>query len=192
MILVIAVLALGPQAYFDRLKTIVAYQEDASATDRLVLWDIGLGLIRDHPLFGVGPDNFVRYAFNTPHDAYIQAAAEYGIPAAIVYCAILISAFFASIGAIHLCKRLPEADDLRAAAVAVTCMLAHITVQGFTTGFAHREFVYIFVTLAYSTKWTAQRRMAAIATPAPSFQTSRIIPGRPAPAAVPRISTRAL
>jgi O-antigen ligase len=160
--LVGAVLAFGPQAYFDRLKTIVAYQNDASATDRLELWNIGFGLIRDHPLFGVGPDNFVRYAFNSPHNAYIQAAAEYGIPAAIVYCAILISGFFSSISAILMCKRFPDSNDLRAAAVAVTCVIAEITVQGFTTGFAHREFVYIFVTFAYATRLTAQRRLADV------------------------------
>jgi O-antigen ligase len=161
-------LALAPQDYFDRLKTITAYQDDASATSRLELWNIGLGLIHDHPMFGVGPDNFINYAFNSPHDAYIQAAAEYGMPAAILYCAIIISAFVSAIRTIHLCGRLPDGDDLRTTAVTITCMVTHITIQGFTTGFAHREFVYFFVALAYSVHLVAIKRTEEMAKVAPA------------------------
>lgn len=153
----IGVLAFAPQSYFDRLKTIASYAEDASATSRLELWNIGLGLIRDHPLFGVGPDNFMDYAFNGPHDSYIQAAAEMGMPAAMVYCAILISGFISGIRALRLSRKLPDGDNLSALAVAAICLLAHITVQGFTTGFAHREFVYFFVATAHATYIVARK-----------------------------------
>jgi O-antigen ligase len=163
IVVLVAVLALAPQSYFDRLKTIGSYQQDTSATNRLELWDIGIGLIKNHPLLGVGPDNFMDYAFNSPHDSYIQAAAEIGIPAAIVYCAILISGFIAGISALRLCRQFPDSDNLRALAVAVICLQTHITVQGFTTGFAHREFVYFFAAFAQCTVLVTRARAKQVA-----------------------------
>ena len=144
-------ISFAPKTYFDRLHTIVNYEDDASATGRLELWSIGLQLIKDHPILGVGPDNFMHYAFNGPHDCYIQAAAEMGIPAAVVYCIILISGLLSSIRAMNMCARLPDSGNLRTLAVACTCIIAHMVVQGFTTGFAHREFVYFFIAISHCT-----------------------------------------
>jgi O-antigen ligase len=187
-IVLIGVLSFAPQAYFDRLKTIVSYEQDASATGRLELWQIGLTLIRNHPLFGVGPDNFMDYAFNGPHDCYIQAAAEMGIPAAIVYCAILISGFIAGISALRLSRKLPDGDNLSALAVAVLCLLAHITVQGFTTGFAHREFVYFFITCTQCTYLVARERTKQMAPIGPSPATPFARPSRDSGNVLPPLS----
>jgi len=167
-------LMFAPDAYFDRLKTIGSYQQDASATHRLELWEIGLNLVKSHPILGVGPDNFMEYAFNTPHDAYIQAAAEMGIPAMLVYCLIVLTGFISAIQALSLVKNLPDSENLRAFCVAVACMIAHIIVQGFTTGFAHREFVYFFITLAYAAQMVA-RNMRDSAVHPPQFTTPVLV-----------------
>ncbi len=150
-------LSLAPQSYFDRLTTIVHYENDQSATSRLELWDIGMQLIKDHPVFGVGPDNFMAYAFNGPHDCYIQAAAEMGLPAAALYCLILISGLVSCIRAMGVSSRLPDGTNLRTLAVLILCIIAHMIVQGFTTGFAHREFVYFFITLSHCTLLVAAK-----------------------------------
>lgn len=152
-IILVGVVALAPQSYFDRLKTISSYEQDSSATSRLELWNIGLQLIREHPLFGVGPENFMDYAFNGPHDSYIQAAAEMGIPAAFLYCAILVSGYVAGFRAFLLSRKGDE--NLRAVSVASLCIVSHMVVQGLTTGFAHREFVYYFIACAYATQRAA-------------------------------------
>jgi len=172
------VLMFAPASYFDRLKTIGSYQQDASATLRLQLWEIGINLVKSHPVLGVGPDNFTNYAFNSPHDAYIQAAAEMGIPAMFLYCIILISGLVASIRALRLASKLPDAANLRALCVAVTCMIAHIIVQGFTTGFAHREFVYFFITFAYCTYLVASDQAKAAAQSVPDPPTRLVRPPR--------------
>ena len=187
-IVAISVLSFAPQAYFDRLKTIVSYEQDISATSRLELWQIGMGLIRDHPLFGVGPDNFMDYAFNGPHDCYIQAAAEMGIPAAIVYCAILISGFIAGISALRLSRKLPDGENLSALAVTVICLLAHITVQGFTTGFAHREFVYFFIACTQCTYLVARERTKQMALIGPAPATPFASPSRDSGKVLPPLS----
>ncbi len=174
-----AFLALAPQAYFDRLHTIVHYENDGSATSRLELWDIGINLIKTHPLFGVGPDNFMDYAFNGPHDCYIQAAAEMGLPAMMVYCAILISGLLAAARAIMLSSRLPNGSSLRTLSVACLCILTHMVVQGFTTGFAHREFLYFFIAIAHcaflvASNETRKAAQANVVTATPVFAPPRV------------------
>jgi O-antigen ligase len=158
LLLLLAVFAYfaAPTEYWDRLSTISNYKEDASATSRLELWDIGLKLIAENPVLGIGPDNFQKYAFNSPHDAYIQAASEMGIPALFVYVAILFSGF----RAIWQVRTLSGSIQIQAVATGVGIFggLLIITVQGFTTGLAHREFVYMFVTLAYALKNIATDR----------------------------------
>jgi O-antigen ligase len=168
-VLFVGILSFAPQSYFDRLKTIGSYEQDTSATARLQLWNIGMRLIKDNPIFGVGPDNFLDYAFNGPHDCYIQAAAEMGLPSAFLYCAILVSAYISSFQGLRLSKKLPDGENLHALCVALICIITHMTVQGLTTGFAHREFVYFFVTIAHCTYLVASKRAAALApTPAPA------------------------
>ncbi len=164
---VVTALALAPPAYFDRLTTIVHYQNDVSATSRLELWNIGLDLIRSHPLFGVGPDNFMAYAFNGPHDCYIQAAAEMGLPALLLYCAILISGLISCFRTLGLSAKIPNGGGIRNLAVICLCIIMHMIVQGFTTGFAHREFVYFFIAISHSVFLVASRQARQAAGPPP-------------------------
>jgi putative inorganic carbon (hco3(-)) transporter len=76
------------------LKQNVAQQ---NVTTRFVAWSIAGRLAADHPLLGIGPGNFRdRYPrlsgdpAGTPslavaHDAYLDVAAELGIPAALLF-----------------------------------------------------------------------------------------------------------
>ncbi len=97
LILVVA----GPE-YWERQSSIITYQADASAQGRLVAWRAGLAMLADRPLTGVGLDGFstaygLRYGLDTrefrwiaPHNAYIQVAAELGIPGILCYLALMI------------------------------------------------------------------------------------------------------
>jgi O-antigen ligase len=150
---------LAPDSYWSRLSTVANYQEDASANDRLYLWNIALGLIPAHPMFGIGPDNFPLYAPNTPHNAYLQVGCEIGLPALMVYIAILLSGLYAAARARKLTS--PRKGEpppfLYSAALGVFCCVLAVAVQGFTTGLAHREVVYVFVTLAVCIRGLAEK-----------------------------------
>jgi hypothetical protein len=61
--------------------------------DRLGLWSYTLSnFIAPHPIFGVGPLNFAAfsnpYGVAHPHNVILKIAAEWGIPAALIFCFI--------------------------------------------------------------------------------------------------------
>jgi putative inorganic carbon (hco3(-)) transporter len=59
--------------------------------DRLDLWKVSYVMIKNFPLFGVGPMNFYFYnSFGThPHNSILQIAAEWGLPSTLIILAIL-------------------------------------------------------------------------------------------------------
>ncbi len=150
-------IASAPAVYFDRLRLIANYEEDASATGRIGYWETGLRLTLANPLLGVGPDNFIYYADNTPHNAYLQVASELGLPALGLYLAMLFGGFRSAWVARNICarqrKNLPMLHALSGALFA-GCLA--IALQGFFTGLAHREFVFIFLGLCHCARYSAE------------------------------------
>jgi putative inorganic carbon (HCO3(-)) transporter len=64
-------------------------------TDRIGLWSYTLShLIIPHPLLGVGPSNFAAFPNSIgvahPHNIILKIASEWGTPAALIFCFILI------------------------------------------------------------------------------------------------------
>jgi len=83
----------APSLVRDRLVSLVHPSADPSVTARFEMWHVGLAMIRNHPLVGVGPNNIneVYLAYLRPgtyepswhehlHDDYLQLAAERGLP----------------------------------------------------------------------------------------------------------------
>jgi len=59
---------------------------------RLLSWKVGIGIIKDHPLLGIGPGNFLRaypdYHDSEPHVAhntFVQVATAAGFSAGLIY-----------------------------------------------------------------------------------------------------------
>jgi O-antigen ligase len=51
----------------------------SAGSDRTALWGTGLELLKSHPLFGVGFENFADYAGLTAHNSLVVCAAELGL-----------------------------------------------------------------------------------------------------------------
>jgi len=76
-----------------------------SAAIRKELVRVGLKVILDHPLMGVGPGQFTlgandiaieegrRPYWRSPHNSYLQVVTETGIPGFLLYAAVLVSVF---------------------------------------------------------------------------------------------------
>ncbi len=93
-----AFLAWAPSGYLQRMTTIRAYHLDSSARDRLSSWRVATRIARERPITGVGPGNFLavypRYrtdprAPHVAHNSFLQLLAESGLPAALLFAALL-------------------------------------------------------------------------------------------------------
>lgn len=74
---------------------------DASTTARLGFVKIGIDIVKDYPILGIGMNNFAIYAYNFyntwgavyAHNNYIEILCDLGIVGAILYYGIWIKAF---------------------------------------------------------------------------------------------------
>ncbi|MEJ2539369.1 MAG: O-antigen ligase family protein [Gemmatimonadota bacterium] len=123
--MVLALLIAAPEGYWDQMSTILEPSDDYNVTDVDGRWQIlkrGVTYVVDHPVFGVGPENFGRAEYNnpekramvpfrtgirmvSPHNTYLQVAAELGLVGLGIWLYILGRGFFESYG---LRKRLPK------------------------------------------------------------------------------------
>ncbi|MDP7662048.1 MAG: O-antigen ligase family protein, partial [Nitrospinota bacterium] len=82
---------------------------DKTAIERIYMWKSGLRMIRDHPLFGLGPDSikpaYPRYADPRAlkkesghlHNNFIHIGAERGLPALAAWIWIWAAYFVATV-----------------------------------------------------------------------------------------------
>ncbi|HEY8105393.1 MAG TPA: O-antigen ligase family protein, partial [Gemmatimonadales bacterium] len=118
-VIVLGLIIEAPPGYWNQMKTIAAPKEDYnwSAKDgRKEVAQRGLGYMMSHPIFGLGIHNFWRaecidgekvetHVMGTgirctpPHNSYIEAGAEMGIPGLIIWSCLVF-------GGIESCRRL--------------------------------------------------------------------------------------
>ena len=99
-----AFLYVAPDSVLQRYATIAsASQTDESAQSRLAVWKAGLRMFVDHPLNGCGVGNFEQVygsqyidrvgagdVWRSAHNAYVEAAAELGLPGFIAWCVFIL------------------------------------------------------------------------------------------------------
>lgn len=127
---------LAPDGYWEQMATILNPQEDynlTSDTGRMAIWTRGLGYVAEFPIFGVGPDNFVRAGWSisdagraglwgatvrdqAPHNTFLQVWAELGTVGLLIWLTLLAYGICAPV---RLRRRMPRGwlngkrDDLR-------------------------------------------------------------------------------
>ena len=95
--------------------------DDQAKEARLIVWAAGMRMIQQHPLLGIGINNFKsvvaqyevldpdqREVVSVAHNTYIEIAAELGVPTLIVYLAV----FIAIIRTLELARRRANAARL--------------------------------------------------------------------------------
>ena len=73
VLVILAAMNLAGVARMDRLSS-----GETSAEDRIVAWSQGWYMLRSHPLFGVGPENFTKNHPRAAHSSLVQVGAEAG------------------------------------------------------------------------------------------------------------------
>jgi putative inorganic carbon (hco3(-)) transporter len=74
--------------------------DDETSTNRIQYWEDGLQIMGDHPVFGIGYDNwltFYRTYYNAlgevSHNIFIQAGSELGYPGLIAFVGLIFATF---------------------------------------------------------------------------------------------------
>jgi putative inorganic carbon (hco3(-)) transporter len=146
---VLGFVAVSPAGYTQRVTSIFNTREDwtGSTVARQDLFKKSIIVTLDHPLFGVGPENFPIVAGNwhVSHNTYTQLSAEAGIPALILFLLILYKEF----SNIRLVKRLvPEDHEVQLAAGALRASLYAFVFGAFFASYAYNFFVYLTICLS--------------------------------------------
>lgn len=120
-----AMVMLAPSGYWGQMATMLNPQDDynvTAETGRLQIWRNGLGYIQEYPVFGLGPNNFVRAGWEltvagrtgltgvarrdqAPHNTFLQVWAELGTVGLLVWLGILAGGV---ISCLNLRRRMPR------------------------------------------------------------------------------------
>lgn len=177
----IVVAATAGNQYWSRISTVFHPTEDYNLTaeqGRIQVWRRGVGYMMQHPLLGVGAGNFPRaegtispllgrnplgrgLKWGPPHNSYLQAGAELGVPGLIIFAAFLFSVF----RALAAVRAEPLARSL-------TASLLGFAVGAFFLTLAYQDMLYTLAAMAVGLRQvsvTARRRQSRSAAPPPSF-----------------------
>jgi len=144
---------------------------DPANRDRIVMWKIGADMVRDHPLFGVGPhriqDVYEEYRQKYPeavnktnphlHNVPIQIAAERGLPALAAWL------WFIVVAARDLWRQVRARIAPAVAGAGLAALVAMVAAGMFEYNFGDSEFLMLFlglITLPYA----ASRGFTAVVT----------------------------
>ncbi|MEE9253509.1 MAG: O-antigen ligase family protein [Pseudomonadales bacterium] len=157
-----ALVMLLPEAFFQRVETIVPaiQRQEGTFGSRVQLWKMGLRMIEDRPITGVGPGNFIaaspRYARGgmiknrlVAHNAFIAVAAEMGLVGLAVFVAILIFALRNAMRAASA-GRVRGSKELQYYPVAIEAALIIIIVSGLTGDVQGLKVLWLFLGLSWA------------------------------------------
>jgi len=166
---IILLLPLAPQAYWERMGTMLDPASDYNVQDeegRIQVWQRGLGYLRSAPVTGLGLANFQtaeRY-FARPgeylddpsrkasvaHNSFLEVAVETGVPGVVFFTGGIVSAIF---GLLQLLRRSPQTGrkaELAPLAEAVSLSLIAFVVGGFFLSHGYMPHVYVLAGTAAS------------------------------------------
>jgi O-antigen ligase len=143
--------------------------------ERMAMWESAWDAFREHPIVGVGVDQFGTYTrariaegeanvviskYDHPHNEYLEAAATGGIPS------LLIVLLLFALPAVHFIRRLGDRDEwvavLATAGLAVVTMyvLSAMTDNVFYRAMPHSFFLYLVLGFVMATALPVAGRRA--------------------------------
>jgi hypothetical protein len=183
---VVVFFALADQQFIDRQQTTTNYEDDGSATQRLMTWTGAANLVMDRPLGAGGrgfhllspvyiPDVVSLHGgdLRAPHNTYAMVASEWGILGLICYLGFYGSAF-------RLCQKVKEKSRTEALsfyywrALAIQLGIIAFMVASVFSDRLYAEAGYWLIALGtalyriHATETASAESMATVAEPAPA------------------------
>ena len=163
LVVVLAVVfATASDRYWSQMQTILNHQDYNVTSDegRLKVWERGLGYLSARPVFGVGISNFqvaegtisplarrgergLAVYWTAPHNTFIQAGAELGVPGLLLFIGLFVTAFV-SLRRVtrHARSSSPPAGDVSRLAQTLMAALVGFAVGSFFLSLAYTDIVY--------------------------------------------------
>jgi O-antigen ligase len=146
------VFAFAPDSVTTRMMSMFDLR-DPSNQDRIAMLEVGKGIVRDHPLTGVGPSMVQRvypqyrpdYAVQQVnphlHNVPVQIAAERGLPALVIFLWFTVSL---GLGLVRLVR---GSSDRLLPATGLAALSAMLAAGLFEYNFGDSEFLMLFLVL---------------------------------------------
>jgi len=150
------------EAYFERVGTITTYEEDPSAMGRVAAWKTSMRMFQDHPLYGVGPRNFMtayeRYGLpgetvRVAHNSFLQMLAEDGLPGFALFLALVV----VTLGRLEILQRKAGSDWIETHARMLQISIAAYITAGMFLDMAYFDLFYHLIALSVSLEVIAQQ-----------------------------------
>lgn len=174
----------GTDKYWALMGTIQNPQEDYNLTEeggRVAIWKRGIGYMREHPIVGVGLNNFgvaegasdlnqarveqgKGWVAAAPHNSFIQMGAEAGVTGLALFLALLAVSFRACSWRAPP-KATPADKDEQALARALAGALVGFCVAGFFLSQAYSPYLYSLLGMVAGL--IKLRKLAPLGAPAP-------------------------
>ncbi len=145
-------IAVAPDSITNRMMSMFDLQ-DPSNKDRVAMLEAGAGMVRDHPLTGVGPA-MVQSAYPQYRPAYgvqpvnphlhnvpMQIAAERGLPALAIWAWFIVALI------LSLARLFRRTPDRLLPAIALAATVAMLSAGLFEYNFGDSEFLMLFLVL---------------------------------------------
>jgi putative inorganic carbon (HCO3(-)) transporter len=201
----VVVLMYAPPEYFNRMRTITAYEDDGSAQGRIEAWKSAINMAIDHPLLGVGAGNFAPAfgaKYRTPgaagmpwltaHSSYFLLLGELGFPGLIV----LLSMILGNIGSNMKLRRmvlaragpvpLPETRESTRALFLTAAAFIGFALAGAFLSAAYYPHIFVLSGMLVATRAIVRQRegidLVEMSKPRNAL-VRKALPGRQAPAA---------
>jgi O-antigen ligase len=151
-VVIAVLLALAPDSVQSRVMSMFDLR-DPTNQDRIAMLEAGAGMVRDHPLTGVGPamvqgvyeqyrpDYAVQTVNPHLHNVPMQIAAERGIPA------LLIWGWFVATVIVLLVRQFRSGGERLLTATALAATAAMLAAGLFEYNFGDSEFLMLFLVL---------------------------------------------
>lgn len=165
--------------------------DDTTSQARLTYWEHGIEIMNNHPVLGVGYENWLSYyrdhywnrtgygGVQEPHNPFIEAGAELGYPGLVMFLLLILGTFAVNRRTRRICGRLgPDGVFLERMAYGLDAALVGFLVSGFFVTVLYYPFFWVNLSMTVAVFLAARKRLRSPARVAGSRIPVRLRRGR--------------
>lgn len=165
----LCLLPLIPKDYGERLQSLISEEAhtDTSLQRRMSYHVIGVNLVQQSPLLGVGPGNFQReymsedYRFQADtfegarllHNLYLSIAAQLGIPALLIFLLLCGSSY----ATLQRLQRRGDNEEVRRMAIMLELGLVSFLLNSLFLPHEYQKYMWLLLAVPPALEWTLRQ-----------------------------------